>query len=104
MIDIASEKLLTLNEAARLLPRRRAGRRVHVSCLYRWTVTGCRGAVLESLQVGCTRCTSLEALARFFAVLSSDRSSVPAPNNRCCTRTRRHEHEQAERELASEGV
>ena len=42
----------------------------HVSTLYRWATAGCRGVVLESIQVGGTRCTSREALQRFFERLS----------------------------------
>lgn len=60
MIDVTNEQVITLNEAARILPKR-----PHVSCLYRWTKQGCRGVVLESVQVGGTRCTSKEALQRF---------------------------------------
>ena len=70
MIDPNTEHLISLAEAARLLPRRRAGKRPHVSCIYRWTTSGCKGVVLESLQVGGTRCTSREALARFFEALT----------------------------------
>ena len=70
MIDPSSEYLISLADAAGELPRRRAGKRPHVSCLYRWTNFGCRGVVLESIQVGGTRCTSREALARFFDRLS----------------------------------
>jgi hypothetical protein len=66
MIDIASETILTLSEAAERLPRRRRGRQTHVSTLYRWTVVGCRGVLLEHTQIGATRATSLEALQRFF--------------------------------------
>ena len=69
-IDPNSESLLSLAEAASSLPRRRAGKRPHVSCIYRWTTSGCRGVVLESVQVGGTRCTSREALARFFQGLT----------------------------------
>ena len=64
------EELLSLSDAARLLPRRRGGRKVHTTTLYRWTATGLKGVVLESLQVGGTRCTSREALGRFFARLN----------------------------------
>jgi len=71
MIDSASETLISLADAAGELPRRRRGRRVHVSCLYRWSTAGCRGVVLESIQVGATRCTSREALQRFFERLSA---------------------------------
>ena len=66
MIDPNTETLLALSEATRHLPRRRRGKKPHVSCLYRWTTSGCKGVVLESIQVGGTRCTSREALARFF--------------------------------------
>ncbi len=71
MIDSASETLISLADAAGELPRRRRGRKVHVSCLYRWSTVGCRGVVLESIQVGATRCTSREALQRFFERLSA---------------------------------
>jgi hypothetical protein len=70
MIDPNKESLLSLCEAARHLPRRRAGKRPHVSCLYRWTTAGCKGIILETIQVGGTRCTSREALARFFRRLT----------------------------------
>ena len=66
MIDNANEEILTLAQAAAELPRRRRGRKTHVSTLYRWTVSGCRGVILESIQIGATRATSREALQRFF--------------------------------------
>ena len=79
MIDPNSETLISLSEAARRLPRRRAGKKVHTSCAYRWTTIGCRGVILESIQIGGTRCTSKEALARFFRRLTSgDAADVPA--------------------------
>jgi len=70
MIDTTSEAVIAFAQAAGELPRRRRGRKVHVSCLYRWSTAGCRGVVLESIQVGATRCTSREALQRFFERLS----------------------------------
>ncbi len=80
MIDSASESLLTLAQAAEQLPRRRRGRKTHVSTLYRWTTAGCRGVRLDTIQVGATRCTSREALQRFFEQLSqgSRGDAVPA--------------------------
>lgn len=78
-----SEDLFSLPEAAKLLPRRRLGRKPHPSCLYRWTTAGFKGVILESVQVGGTRCTSREALDRFFARLSR------APTSRCRTVSRR---------------
>jgi hypothetical protein len=70
MIDSASETLISLTDAARSLPRRRRGRKTHVSTVYRWTVSGVHGITLEWLQCGGTRCTSREAMQRFFEALS----------------------------------
>lgn len=70
MIDPNSENLISLADAGRLLPARRRGKKPHISCVYRWTTTGCKGIVLESLQCGGTRVTSREALARFLEALT----------------------------------
>jgi hypothetical protein len=82
MIDPNAESLISLTEAARSLPRRRADKRPHVSCIYRWTTAGCRGVILESIQVGGTRCTSREALARFFRQLTGDQVAIPIVRSR----------------------
>jgi hypothetical protein len=100
MIDPNTETLLSLADAARLLPRRRAGKRPHVSCLYRWTTTGCKGVVLESLQCGGTRVTSREALARFFEQLTcADNPRTDRSPDR-----RQRAARAAERELEREGL
>jgi hypothetical protein len=70
MIDTTIETVRPLAQAASELPRRRGGRKTHISTLYRWATAGCRGVVLETIQIGATRCTSLEALQRFFERLS----------------------------------
>ena len=75
MIDPLNEQIVPLANAAAFCPRRRGGKKTHVSCLYRWTTTGCRGVRLEFLQCGGTRCTSKEALARFFNNLTAQHSS-----------------------------
>jgi hypothetical protein len=81
-IDPLSETLISFAEATRELPARRGGKRPHVSCLYRWSVApGCRGVVLETVQVGGTRCTSREALARFFARLTAGDSASSTPRS-----------------------
>jgi hypothetical protein len=61
---------MSLAVAAAELPRRRRGRKTHVATLYRWAKTGCRGVVLETIQIGATKCTSREALERFFEKLT----------------------------------
>jgi hypothetical protein len=88
MIDPNTETLLSLAEAAKHLPRRRAGKKPHVSCIYRWTTAGCRGVILESVQVGGTRCTSKEALARFFRRLTHG-DAADAPAVRSCAQRQR---------------
>lgn len=80
MIDIAAERVLSLTQAARLLPCRRRGRKPCPSTLYRWAKRGLRGVRLETVRIGGTLCTSVEALNRFFAELSgltSHAASVP---------------------------
>ena len=69
-IKIDKEQLITLADAAAMLPRRRAGRKPHVSTIYRWASRGLKGIVLETLVVGGTTCTSVDALQRFFDGLS----------------------------------
>jgi hypothetical protein len=69
-IDPNTETIIALSQVGKNLPRRRGGKRPHVSCIYRWTTAGCRGVVLESIQIGGTRCTSREALGRFFRRLT----------------------------------
>jgi hypothetical protein len=50
--------------------------------MYRWTRVGCRGVVLESLNVGATRCTSREAVARFISRLSVPQAPPQEPGSR----------------------
>jgi hypothetical protein len=102
MIDPNFETLISLADVAKHLPRRRAGKRPHISCIYRWTTSGCKGVILESLQVGGTRCTSKEALARFFRRLTQgDRPEVPEVRT---VARRQSDMERAMRELEKAGV
>ncbi len=79
MIDTTTEAPIPLTQAADEQPRRRRGRKTHVSTLYRWATAGCRGVQLETIQIGATRCTSREALQRFFERLSSGDRGGPVP-------------------------
>ena len=83
MIDTLVETLLPLAQAADELPRRRRGRKTNLSTLYRWSQAGCRGVRLETIQIGGTRCTSREALQRFFERLSQAREATPAGGGEC---------------------
>ena len=104
-IDLLSEQPISLTEAAKHLPRRRRGKKPHVSCLYRWSAGGCRGIVLETVQIGGTRCTSREALARFFERLTqiSNPAGHQAISSERRDRQRKRAAEKAAQELAKEG-
>ena len=99
MINL-SEHVLSLADAARILPKRRGGRRVHVATVYRWISHGCKGVKLEALQVGGTLCTSREALQRFFDRLTTGTADPLSPTT---TNARRREADTADRELAAAG-
>ena len=76
---------MSLREAARALPLRRNGKSLHISTLCRWAKRGVRGVVLETLRIGGTRYTSLEALQRFFERQSAGETSAPAEPSRAAT-------------------
>ncbi len=100
MIDISAEAVVSLTEAAKRLPRRRKGRRPNVATLYRWGHTGCKGVILETLQVGGTKCTSLEALQRFCERLTKPEMPPAAP----APQARQAAIDRADRELADAGI
>ncbi len=103
MIDLVAENVMSLSEAAKsnALPRRRRGRRPNVSTLYRWARKGCNGVVLETIRVGGTLCTSLQAIQRFAVRLTVEDGSHDARVERLVSR--RHEIEKAEGELRQAG-
>ena len=65
-IDISSETLLSLTEAAKAIPGRPS-----VCSLHRWRLHGVRGAKLETVLVGGRRFVSREALERFIAATTA---------------------------------
>jgi hypothetical protein len=71
-IDITMEDLIRLSEVPKLkfMPPGKDGKRIALSTIYRWTMGGTGGLKLETLKVGGTLCTSVEALQRFFDALS----------------------------------
>ena len=97
-----NEVIISLKDAAEMLPKRRGGKCVNVSTLYRWTTIGCRGAVLASIQIGGTRCTSKQALQQFFEQLTAGCQPRPCQPRLSSRRDRRRL--QAERRLDDVGV
>ena len=89
MIEIAKENLIPLSQAPRHLPPRPSGKRLHISAIYRWIGKGVGGVRLESIRLGGTTYTSLEAIQRFAERLSrglsaarDNRSSVSKSHER----------------------
>ena len=104
MIDQSNETVISLSEAAKLIPPVRAGKHLHPSCLYRWTSTGCRGVLLDVIVIGGTRMTSREALDRFFSALTARAVRGPAVAIAPRAATRNPRHEAADQRLAAKGL
>ncbi len=101
MIDLSHESVVSLTDTIKHLPRRRGGRDVHVATLYRWAQRGVRGVRLKILKVGGTKCTSLEALQRFFERLGARAAGDPQPVR--TTKQRERASQIANDELAAAG-
>jgi hypothetical protein len=86
------------------VPRLRRGRKIHKSTCWRWATRGVRGVVLETVQVGGTRCTSREALQRFFERLTLvSRGEEPSRVQRTVSQ-RQRQSEAAAQKLDELGV
>src|SRR4051812_9192065 len=91
----------TFAQAAKIVSLRLGGRKVHVSTLHRWCTLGLRGIKLRFVQIGGTRCTSIEYLDDFFARLTAARtgetdSALHVRSSSACRRAA----ERDDRELA----
>jgi hypothetical protein len=67
MVKILREQVVSFADAAEKLPTK-----PHLNTVRRWARFGCHGVKLESVLIGRSRVTSLEALARFSARLSGE--------------------------------
>ena len=104
MIDISSEQVVTLAEATTHLPRRRQGKRPNIATLYRWAQSGVKGIRLETICVGATRCTSVEALQRFCEAVTAAADGTPVSPPPRLTAHRQRQIDAAERRLAEAGI
>jgi hypothetical protein len=108
MIDLATESLLSLSDAARLIPPVRRGRPVSFQCVLRWVLVGSKTpsgelVKLEALRLGGRWVTSLEALQRFAESLTPQSENTPASPPRT-PRQRRRAAERAEEKLEQLGI
>ncbi len=65
-IDVHLEQVLSLHDALTIIPKTRRGKSAHISTIHRWVQRGLQGVRLETISIGGVRCTSREALQRFF--------------------------------------
>jgi Protein of unknown function (DUF1580) len=73
-INLASETIISLTAAAKRLPRLRNDRPVSAATIWRWYRQGIHGVKLETIIIGGTRATSVEALERFLATINGQQS------------------------------
>src|SRR5262249_11181216 len=79
MINLLTENVVHLVEAARLVPPGPSGRPPHLSTLLRWINPGVRGVRLEAVRLGGRWVTSREALQRFADRLTAAQAGPPPP-------------------------
>lgn len=96
-IDVQTETILTLAQAAQHIPSR-----PHISTLHRWRTRGVRGIRLETILLGGKRATSIEALNRFYAAISAGNSSESVHSS--ASGRRELEIQRAEERLDDAGI
>lgn len=99
-INITDNNLLTLREAVQELPRKRRGRTIHRSTIYRWATTGVHGVRLETVKIGGQLYTTIEALERF----TMQCSGADTRREKHTPHRRQRAIEQAERRLDELGI
>jgi hypothetical protein len=81
MIDIAREPLLTMAQAAQLVPARNGRKHVAAISIWRWCKYGSRGIKLESVRrPDRTWLTSAAAVGRFLTALAKVNETKPPPD------------------------
>lgn len=103
MIDTSREKLVTLAEAAGLIPFRE-GVPPHYRTVWRWCAKGLRGLRLESVFIGGIRYTTKESIDRFVGRLTDIRNDAVAPREKHSSRQspKTASHEATLQHLAAE--
>ena len=99
MIDLTTETLITMRQAAAMLPER-----PHLSTLHRWRIRGIHGARLETLLLGGRRYTSREAMQRFAAAITAAADGQALESAPPTLRAREAGIRRAEEELERTGI
>jgi hypothetical protein len=103
MIDLQTETPIYLADVPAYLPKHpTSGKRVHINAIYRWARAGVRGVKLETIAIGGTLATSIQALQRFCDACTAVKfGTAPSPTT---PKQRQRKIEAAERELAAAGL
>lgn len=103
MIDLQTETPIYLADVPAYLPKHpTSGKRVHINAIYRWVRAGVRGVKLETIAIGGTLATSVQAVQRFCdACTAAKLGTLPAPRT---NRQRQAAIEKAERDLQAAGI
>jgi Protein of unknown function (DUF1580) len=100
MIDVSKEQVIPVHKVTDYLPSSRRGKKLSPSQVCRMYLRGIHGIRLETLRVGRSRLTSVEAIQRFVDRLNrtnqDDAQPTPATRSRATARAAR-----AARELDS---
>lgn len=108
MIDITSEPLIRLSDAARLAGPGRGNRPTHLSTVLRWILDGVltpngERVRLEAIRVGSAWKTSTAAVQRFLAALTPRLDDQPTAAPRT-PQMRQRAADVASRRLAEDGI
>ena len=98
MINPLNDELLTLAEAARMLPRR-----PNLCTLWRWASKGIKGIRLETVSVGGRRYTTRTALADFFR-RTSEAGDCESPTTPRTSAQRQRAVTEARKVLSKSGI
>jgi hypothetical protein len=104
MIDIQNgNRLIPLAQVPSLpfIPRRRCGRKLHVSTVFRWAQRGVGGIRLEVVRVGGSLCTTIPDLQSFFSALANAHRPASTAVRSALTRS---SLDRVERDLDAAGI
>lgn len=102
MIDITTETLICIADAAAMIPSCRQGKKTHTATIWRWISKGQNGVRLESIKRPGGTLTSREAVQRFLNALSDPRDL--SPRHRPDRKPSKREREAMERECRKRGL
>ena len=103
MIDVSCEKLIRLEDVRDYIPSGRRGKKLSKAVMYRWALKGVTGILLETVKVGGSRFTTVEAIERFISAQNGG-PSLPENTLPASPTQRKRAAERAGNQLAKYGI